>query len=81
MELWSKQSKIEFTNQPLNGRNLCRLLNGGRPVKSGIKKLTELYTDILAEQAKKQISEQYASPKQRDEVMRNLIDYVGRKEK
>ena len=48
--------------------------------ESGIKKLTELYTDILAEQAKKQISEQYASPKQRDEVMRNLIDYVGRKE-
>lgn len=48
--------------------------------ESGIKKLTELYTGILAEQAKKQISEQYASPKQRDEVMRNLIDYVGRKE-
>lgn len=48
--------------------------------ESGIKKLTELYTDILAEQAKKQINEQYASPKQRDEVMRNLIDYVGRKE-
>lgn len=48
--------------------------------ESGIKKLNELYTDILAEQAKKQISEQYASPKQRDEVMRNLIDYVGRKE-
>lgn len=48
--------------------------------ESEIKKLTELYTDILAEQAKKQISEQYASPKQRDEVMRNLIDYVGRKE-
>lgn len=49
--------------------------------KSGIERLTELYTDILAEQAKKQISEQYSSQKQRDEVMRNLIDYVGRKEK
>lgn len=48
--------------------------------ESGIERLTELYTDILAEQAKKQISEQYSSQKQRDEVMRNLIDYVGRKE-
>ena len=48
--------------------------------ESGIERLTELYTDILVEQAKKQISEQYSSQKQRDEVMRNLIDYVGRKE-
>ena len=48
--------------------------------ESGKERLIESYTDILAEQAKKQISEQYASPKQRDEVMRNLIDYVGRKE-
>lgn len=48
--------------------------------ESGIERLTELYTDILAEQAKKQISEQYSSQKQRDEVIRNLIDYVGRKE-
>lgn len=48
--------------------------------ESGKEKLIELYTDIFAEQAKKQISEQYSSQKQRDEVIRHLIDYVGRKE-
>ena len=31
--------------------------------ESGIKKLTELYTDILAEQAKKQISERLTKTK------------------
>ena len=48
--------------------------------ESGKERLIESYTDILAEQAKKQISEHYSSQKQRDKVIRNLIDYVGRKE-